>query len=192
MKAKYDKILWELREADEVSNLNLTSSVTWYTLSNIINNKVLDGNNFSLEDLVNTLWTLINDLQLQSWQIKKHIITLPEEVTSNINYHQWLWLYCKNNINIQSVDIIVWSTPSWWTPSLKCNIYKSSWVLADGLDNNAIKLFTNDLNVWTNYNLLNNVPNINVVESWKYLTLRITESTWTILASDLQVIITYI
>lgn len=126
-----------------------------------------------------------------SWNVVKNFkVTIPWEILADTIYSQWIFLYNDtdedliiNNVNVR----VAWASN--WTCSV--NLYKSSWVDADWINTNAVALFTNPIALGTTYLSATNAPNITTIEPWKFVSLRITESTWSTLASDMQVTINY-
>lgn len=188
---KYDRILKQLRESDWTSSVNISPWVSWYTFINYIQSKTIDWNNASLNDVINILGTIVNDLNWSSINVKKQPIIIRWEVLADVNYSQWIYLYNHLNTNmiIDNIEVVVWNSTDW---NLKLNLYKSSWVNWDWIDNNSTKICTNDINLSNWVYKINTIPDINILEPWKYLSLRITEATGTVLANDLTCIITYL
>lgn len=121
---------------------------------------------------------------------EKFKITIPWEILADTTYSQWIFLYNDtdtdftiNNVNVR----VAWASN--WTCSI--NLYKSSWTNADWINTNAVALFTNPIALGTTYLSGTNVPNIVTIEPWRFVSLRVTDSTWTTLASDMQVTINY-
>ena len=72
------------------------------------------------------------------------------------------------------------------------NVYKSSGTAADGINTNAVNLFTSAVDLTTNYTSDTNVPDTTTVESGRWISLRCTSSAGaTNKAFDLEAIITY-
>lgn len=129
------------------------------------------------------------------WNTTKEFrITIPWELIADTSNYQGL--YFRNTSwaswTISNVAIAVWINASWTWAACAVNIYKSSWTNVDWINTNAVNLFTTAVDLWTWYESLTNTPNTTTVESWRWLSLRVTSSAWaTNKSSDLQCIITY-
>jgi len=125
---------------------------------------------------------------------KQHRITIPwEQVQDTANY-QGLYLYNDTGatITISNVAVAVGRAAAWSWAAYSVNIYKSSWTAADWLNTNAVALFSSAIALTTSYTSLTNTPNTTTVESWRWVTMRVTSSAGaTNKAWDAQIIITY-
>lgn len=120
-------------------------------------------------------------------------ITIPWDFTANTTGYQWLYFRNTSWVNwtISNVSVSVWVNASWGTPDCSVQLYKSSWTLADGVNTNAVALFSSNISLGTNYESLTNVPNVTTVENGRWLSMRIMTNTGTTRrAADLQLIIT--
>lgn len=124
----------------------------------------------------------------------KHKITIPwEQILDTTNY-QGLYMYndTGSTITISDVDIVVGKAAAGSGAAYTVQLYKSSGTASDGLNTNAVNLFTSAIALGTGYTSLNNVPNTATVESGRWITARVTASAGaTNRAADAQIIITY-
>ncbi len=121
---------------------------------------------------------------------KEFRITIPGEVVQDSSNAQWLYFLNSSGSSrtISNVAVKV-ATAAGTTCSV--NVYKSSGTDADWLNTSAVNLFTSAIALGTGYSSLTNAPNTATVENGRWLNVRVTSSTGTPKASDLQIVITY-
>lgn len=194
-----------LTSLDNDNYIPITPSIVWWVISYITwaNFKTILN---SLYQAVLVSWTNIKTVNwtslLWSWNISISgggsntpiRITIPWEQIADISNYQWLYWYNNTwaTITISNVAFAVWTNASWSWAACAYNLYKSSGTASNGLNTNAVALFTTAVDLTTNYTSLTNVPNTTTVENWRWITLRCTSSAWaTNRASDMQCIINY-
>ena len=117
-------------------------------------------------------------------------IRVPWELVQDTSNSQGVFWRNTSWSTITISNVAVWvGTAAGTTCSV--NIYKSSGTAADWLNTNAVNLFTSAIALGTGYTSDTNVPNTTTVENGRWVTLRVTSSTGTPKASDLEAIITY-
>jgi hypothetical protein len=174
-------------DGDSVTNLNMATA------------RILGRTTAStgaVEEITVGAWLSLSGGTLSaSWSSgTKHKITIPWQVVLDANNYQGLYLYNDTGatITITNVDIAVGIAAAGSWAACTVQLYKSSGTAADGLNTNAVALFSSAIALGSANTSLNNVPNTATVESGRWVTLRVTASAGaTNFASDLQCIITY-
>lgn len=121
-------------------------------------------------------------------------IRIPGQlVADTANYQGVFW---RNNtgasITISNVAFAVAIAAAGAGAAAAFNVYKSSGTAADGINTNAVALFTTAVDLTTTNLSATNVPNTTTVESGRWVSLRCTSSAGaTNSASDAEIIITY-
>lgn len=121
-------------------------------------------------------------------------IRIPWELIADANIHQWIfWRNTTwSTITISNVKIKVAKAAAWAWAAAAFNIYKSSWTDSNWIDTSATNLFTNAIDLTTNYTDDTNVPDTATVEDGRWISLRCTSSAGaTNKAEDVEVIIYY-
>lgn len=121
-------------------------------------------------------------------------IRIPGEmVADTANYQGVFWRNTTGaTITISNVKIGVAIAAAGAWAAAAFNVYKSSWTAADGINTNAVNLFTSAVDLTTNNTDDTNVPDTATVEDGRWISLRCTSSAGaTNKASDCEVVIAY-
>lgn len=117
-------------------------------------------------------------------------IRVPWELVQDTTNSQGIFWRNTTGSTITISNVAVWVATAAGT-TCSVNIYKSSGTAADWLNTNAVALFSSAIALGTWYTSDTNAPNTATVEAWRWVTLRVTSSTGTPKASDLEAVITY-
>lgn len=94
---QYDDTLWRYTHVDV-----WTSISNDYTLSNVIENRTLDANDTSLDEVADILWTAINDMKAYALTWSSNETYTEENVTTSRSLN-------ANSVSVEQLADVLWT-----------------------------------------------------------------------------------